>query len=124
MPRLSRITRLPIFLTLTALLAVLVVSPWFAEAKRSGPADKAAPGAVGCKTDDDCALVPVDCCDCNEGGAQRAIAKIEQDGYMKARGRRCNGTMCAQAMSQHASCSQRAACRTGACTLAPPAARK
>jgi hypothetical protein len=95
-----------------------------AEAKRSrgGKGKASAAGAADCKTDADCVIVTDDCCPCSEGGKQRAIPKKERAAYEKARHKRCQGTMCTEAISQDPSCSQRAMCGAGICELGEPAA--
>ena len=76
-----------------------------------------------CKRDADCALVPDDCCSCNEGGKQHAVPTRGRDAYESARKKRCAGTMCPQMMSQDPSCAQTAVCRAGRCQLASAAAQ-
>jgi hypothetical protein len=98
-------------------VAVVLGASFLAEAKKSGPAKNAPPLAEECKKDTDCALVPDDCCACNEGGAQRAITRKHREAYEKERMKRCAGTMCAQMISQDKSCSQLAFCGAGQCKL-------
>lgn len=81
----------------------------------AAPAPAAAPAE--CKKDADCTVVPDDCCSCNEGGSQRAVSAKQKDASEKQRTKRCAGTMCAQMMSTHPSCSQRAICAAGVCKL-------
>jgi hypothetical protein len=90
-----------------------------AEAKRGRARAGRAPAAAAadCKTDKDCVVVVVDCCPCSEGGKQRAIPRKEKPAYEKDRKKRCEGTMCTEAVSQDPSCSQRAFCGAGICEL-------
>ena len=81
----------------------------------AGPAPAAAPAE--CKKDADCTAVPDDCCSCGEGGSQRAVSNKKKDAYENQRTKRCAGTMCAQMMSTHPSCSQHAICAAGVCKL-------
>lgn len=107
------------FMVLTAIacLGVMAGVSWSADA--TGPApEKNPPVTTGqCKKDADCALVPDDCCSCSAGGAQRAIPKKQKDEQEKQRTKRCAGTMCAQMISRHPSCSARAVCDAGICKL-------
>jgi hypothetical protein len=89
---------------------------------RAGKGKASAASAADCKTDADCVVVTDDCCPCSEGGKQRAIPKKERAAYEKDRRKRCQGTMCTEAFSQDASCSQRAMCGAGICELGEPAA--
>jgi hypothetical protein len=101
-----------------AVVAVgLMTGSWFAEAQRSGLEKTTAGKAQTCKKDADCTLVPDGCCSCHEGGTQRAIPKKQQEAYEKERQKRCAGTMCAEVMSPHPSCSQPAVCHAGICAL-------
>lgn len=116
-----------------ASLAVLAGGAALAEAKptRKAPTARASEhqaagtrqAASHCKKDADCVLVPDDCCSCSEGGKQHAVARAARDAYEKDRQKRCAGTMCAQVMSQDASCAQQAVCRAGSCTLGDAPAR-
>jgi hypothetical protein len=98
-------------------IALVVGASLFAEAKRSGPTKPSPAPTEECKKDTECTLVPDDCCACNEGGAQRAIPKKQREAYEKERLKRCAGTMCAQMISQHKTCSQLAFCGAGQCKL-------
>jgi hypothetical protein len=97
--------------------AFMVVASWIAEAKDPSAAKSSPVVAAECKKDTDCALVPDDCCACSEGGGQRAIPKKQKGAYEKERQKRCAGTMCAQMISPHPSCSERAVCSAGICKL-------
>jgi hypothetical protein len=88
-----------------------------AQAKRAHKAKTAPAAETDCKTDADCVVVPDDCCGCNQGGKQRAIAKKKKDGYEKDRKKRCGDTQCMEMISQDPSCSQHAMCGAGICEL-------
>lgn len=111
-----RLAKLMILTTIAG-LAFVTGAAWIAEAK-GPPAAKSPPVTTAeCKKDADCALVPDDCCSCSEGGSQRAIPKKQKDAHEKQRTKRCAGTMCAQMISPHPSCSERAVCDAGICKL-------
>lgn len=72
-----------------------------------------------CKVDSDCALVPADCCDCSNGGKQKAILARDKATYERARQGRCADTLCAAVVSQDPSCAATSAvCKEGKCSLA------
>jgi hypothetical protein len=73
--------------------------------------------ALECKAPTDCVVVPVDCCDCANGGKQRAISKKNVAAVQAERKARCAQTMCTMMMSTDPSCGQRADCVAGACAL-------
>ena len=78
----------------------------------------AAPRAVlGCQTADDCGVVPVDCCDCAQGGKQEALSKKGIAAAQSARQARCKDMMCTMALSTDPSCTRKAACVEGKCVL-------
>jgi hypothetical protein len=86
----------------------------------SAPA--AAPGALpaaltACKADADCAAVASDCCGCNAGGSQAAIARAKLDDFEAAKGARCGAAMCIALMSNHPTCSMKPGCVAGSCRL-------
>jgi hypothetical protein len=76
-------------------------------------------GARECKVAADCALEPVDCCDCANGGKQQAIAKKALAQAKAARAKRCAHTMCNMMISNDPSCALKADCVAGSCTLVP-----
>jgi hypothetical protein len=102
--------------SVTVMLLGLVIG---AQAKRSrkGKAADAPAAGVDCKVDDDCVLVPDDCCPCEQGGKQHAIGKKQKDAYEKARHKRCGDTQCIEMMSTDPSCSQHPICGAGICEL-------
>ena len=104
--RRARRATLVIFSALVGLFGLMVG----AEAKRARKARPAPAAAVDCKTDADCVLVPDDCCDCSQGGKQRAIPKKEKDSYEKDRKKRCADTACTESVSTDPSCSQTPFC--------------
>jgi hypothetical protein len=76
-------------------------------------------GKPACKVDSDCALVPTDCCDCNNGGKQKAILARDRASYERSRQGRCTDTLCPAVVSQDPSCAAMAAvCKEGRCSLA------
>jgi|GEM_PF-2628665 len=85
------------------------------------PADAGAtkPTATGaaCKVAADCVAIKADCCDCNNGGAQKVVGKGEVAKLDKELKARCKGTMCATMMSNDPSCGKKADCVAGHCAL-------
>jgi len=71
--------------------------------------------------DADCTSVAASCCDCNEGGANRAISVGALAGYRAANAKACADVACTQVMSNHPTCSAAARCVNGACHLVSPA---
>src|SRR5580700_9917603 len=68
-----------------------------------------------CQNDEDCLAIKADCCGCRQGGTQKAIAKATLEQELKAINKRCEGTMCIQAISTSPSCAQSPVCRSGTC---------
>jgi len=94
------------------------LAPAYAKKGAHKSAKHSAPASTDdCKKDSDCTVVPDDCCPCSSGGAQRAIPKKDKESYEKDRKKRCTGTMCAEVVSPHPSCAQRAFCGAGICEL-------
>ena len=76
------------------------------------------PAAGGeCKVAADCVVEPVDCCNCNSGGSQHAIAKSKAAASAAKRASKCGHTMCPMFVSHDKSCSMEPACVDGACVL-------
>lgn len=77
------------------------------------------PAAAGgeCKVAADCVVEPVDCCNCNSGGSQHAIAKSKAAAAAAKRASKCGHTMCPMFVSHDKSCSMEPACVEGACVL-------
>jgi hypothetical protein len=88
-----------------------------AEAKRAHKGKPAPANSADCRTDEDCVLVPDECCDCSQGGKQHAIPKKQKDSYEKDRHKRCATTQCMEMMSQDPSCTQHPICGAGICEL-------
>jgi hypothetical protein len=87
------------------------------EGKPKQKARRAASGEV-CRADADCALVTDGCCNCNQGGKQRAILSRGRSAYEKRRKSICQQIMCPALMSEDPSCvAGHAVCKDGACTL-------
>jgi hypothetical protein len=88
-----------------------------AAAARPLDAGLARAGRPECAAAADCVVVPLDCCDCANGGKQTALPKARRAAYEAARAKRCKGTMCTQMLSTDSSCGKRAACESGHCVL-------
>lgn len=73
--------------------------------------------AAECKAAADCVLVPLDCCDCANGGKQHAIAKKHAAADKASRAERCKTTACTMMLSTDPSCGQRPDCVDGACVM-------
>jgi hypothetical protein len=79
---------------------------------------KGKPAATAeCKVAADCVVVPLDCCDCANGGKQHAIAKKQAAAAKTARAEKCKTTVCTMMLSTDPSCGQRADCVDGACVM-------
>jgi len=72
-------------------------------------------GAAECKSADDCGLVIDGCCDCNNGGKQKAVTKAQAAAWK--RDPKCRGMMCMHMISIDPSCKEKAACVSGKCVL-------
>jgi hypothetical protein len=83
------------------------------DAGASAAAKKLAP-AMACATDADCVLVTDGCCDCANGGKQRAVPKRAP---RPAADPACKEVMCTMMMSTDPSCGKRAACLEHACAM-------
>ena len=96
-------------------LALGIYQPVEGKPKRKG---RRAASSQVCQTDADCALVTDGCCNCNEGGKQRAIMSRSRAAYEKRRKSICRQIMCPAIMSEDASCvAGHAICKDGGCTL-------
>ena len=70
-----------------------------------------------CKKDAECIVEPIGCCECSAMGTQRAVHKADRQTEAD-RFKQCGETqMCPQAMSEDASCKQKAVCLKGRCAL-------
>jgi hypothetical protein len=98
--------------------ADMVVVADLASAPDLAPATtKGKPTAAECKTAADCVVEPNDCCSCNSGGAQHAIAKKK---FAESEGKRiksCGHKMCPMFISHDPSCAEVAGCVAGVCQL-------
>ncbi len=91
-----------------------------ASAPDLAPATKGKPATAECKTAADCTVEPNDCCSCNSGGAQHAIAKKK---FAESEGKRikgCGHKMCPMFISHDPSCAETADCVAGVCQLVAP----
>jgi hypothetical protein len=71
-----------------------------------------------CNTNEECVLIPADCCGCNQGGKQRSINKKFLTDLTKRRQKDCANTFCIQMISKDPSCkATRATCEKGICVL-------
>lgn len=70
-----------------------------------------------CQNDSDCMTMKENCCGCNQGGKQKAIAKINKNMWTRYLDARCVDIMCMQIISHDLSCSQFPACINGHCQL-------
>jgi hypothetical protein len=73
--------------------------------------------ALTCNTDTDCTVVKDDCCGCNQGGKQRAIAINGSQAWLDKLASDCADTFCAQVISRDASCGKKAVCLKSQCQL-------
>jgi hypothetical protein len=83
----------------------------------AGVEKKPAAAAGECKVAADCSVVPVDCCDCANGGKQQAMAKAQVAKFNAAREKRCKNAMCTMMFSTDPTCGKRAECVGGRCQL-------
>jgi hypothetical protein len=82
------------------------------------PKRRRASSTESCRVDSDCALVTDGCCNCNEGGKQRAILSRGRKAYEKRRKSICQQIMCPALMSEDASCvAGHAICKDGGCDM-------
>jgi hypothetical protein len=74
-------------------------------------------GAPECKTAADCVVLPVECCDCANGGKQEAVAKTKAAAIKSERAGKCKGAMCTMMVSTDPTCGKRPECVEGQCTM-------
>lgn len=74
-------------------------------------------GMLECKLASDCEVVPVECCDCANGGRQQAVSKANAAALKKALSARCKEVVCTMMLSLDPSCSKRPECVDGVCVL-------
>ena len=85
---------------------------------KKGSTSKAPPkSAPECKVAADCVVMPLECCDCANGGKQHAIPKKAAAAAKAARAKDCKNTVCTMMLSTDPSCGQRADCVDGACAM-------
>ena len=72
-------------------------------------------GDAECKTAADCGLIVDGCCDCNNGGKQKAVTKAQAAAFK--RDPKCRGMMCMHMISMDPTCKEKAACVSGKCVL-------
>jgi hypothetical protein len=108
--------------SVAVLMTFLLGGSWLAEARKAKNKPHNGDSTADCKKDNDCVLVPDDCCPCSQGGAQRAIPKKDKDTYEKDRKKRCAETACTEMVSTDPSCSQAPICGAGICELGEPPA--
>jgi hypothetical protein len=84
----------------------------------AAPPKKEPPGKEGaeCKSAADCVLVVDGCCDCMNGGRQKAMPKSATP---VARDPKCRGMMCMHMVSHDPTCFGKAECKKGKCELLP-----
>jgi hypothetical protein len=82
------------------------------------PAKAAAPKHE-CKRAADCAVEPLDCCDCANGGRQHSVAKKDLAKLKVARAKKCKDQMCTMMLSTDPTCGQEADCVNGECVMVP-----
>jgi hypothetical protein len=70
-----------------------------------------------CQTATDCEVVPVECCDCANGGKQQAVSKRAAAQIRADRPNRCKGVMCTMMVSTDPTCGKRADCAAGKCVM-------
>jgi hypothetical protein len=70
-----------------------------------------------CEKDEDCTLVQADCCGCNQGGQNTAVAKKDGENWLSELLAGCHETICPQVISEHPSCYSQAICTDGKCAL-------
>jgi len=75
-------------------------------------------GAPECKTAADCVVLPVECCDCANGGKQHAVSKKVAAATKAARAQKCKTAVCTMMFSTDPTCGMRASCVAGQCAMA------
>jgi hypothetical protein len=72
---------------------------------------------LSCTIDTDCTVVKDDCCGCNAGGKQRAIAVSGSEAWLDKLASSCQDIFCAAVISRDPSCGKKAICAKGQCEL-------
>lgn len=70
-----------------------------------------------CRDNAGCALIKADCCGCQQGGKQRAVALAQAKEEEALSTKDCEGRVCMQMISTHESCQQSSVCENGRCIL-------
>jgi len=73
--------------------------------------------AAECKVAADCVVMPVDCCDCANGGKQHSVPKKQAAALKAAHAEKCKAALCTMMLSTDPSCGQRPDCVDGACEM-------
>jgi hypothetical protein len=81
------------------------------------PPAKTKGAAAECKVAADCVVLPLECCDCANGGKQHAIPKKQAAAAKAARAEKCKAAVCTMMLSTDPSCGQRPDCVDGACVM-------
>jgi len=68
-----------------------------------------------CLRDNDCIMVPLDCCGCNMGGKSTAINSMYKEEWESRRKEKCKDTVC---MAVYLCGNERPRCAGGRCVLA------
>ncbi len=100
--------------------AAATTPPDLGAAKTAAPATKEGKkkgGGGECKVAADCVVVPLECCDCANGGKQHAISKKRAAAEKASRAEKCKTAVCTMMLSTDPSCGQRADCVDGACVM-------
>jgi hypothetical protein len=87
-------------------------TPDLGAAKKAGGEGKAE-----CKVAADCVVLPVECCDCANGGKQMAVPKTKVASIKAERQKHCKDALCTQVFSSDPTCGQEAACQAGQCVM-------
>ena len=74
-------------------------------------------GPPECKTAADCEVVPVECCDCANGGKQQAVTHKMAKQLTADRPKRCKNIMCTMMVSTDPTCGKRSDCVDGQCAM-------
>lgn len=70
-----------------------------------------------CKEDSQCTTVKADCCGCQKGGKQMAIAETSVENWSEKLSEECSDSVCAQMLSKDPSCTKTSKCNHGKCGL-------
>lgn len=94
------------------------------DALAAKPGEKKSAGKVvnpeaflSCSEDVKCTTIKADCCGCQAGGKQIAIAESSVEQWNAKLSEGCGGKVCAQMISKDPSCKKSAKCNHGQCGL-------